>query len=196
MSMCAGCDTQLPPTKRGGRPRKWCSERCRKNSYDLVCVDCGGRVDGTTPGKIPNRDEPVCGQCAPAHYRVWTPDAILLAIQEWADEHGGIPPSASAWYCERSHNEGVPAVSYVQRVFGSWNKAIVAAGYEPHASGPVGGFIPLTLAQRRVCARRYKAGESSTRIAADFGCSPAVVIRWARAGGAAIRTSSFGRGAS
>lgn len=188
MSTCAGCDAELPPTKRSaGRQRKWCSERCRKDSYDLVCVDCGGRVSGTDPGKIANPDEPVCRDCAPAHYRVWTPEAILCAIQEWADDHAGIPPTANAWTRERIRSDLVPAVSYVLQAFGSWNAAIIAAGYEPHPTGPVGGYTPLTPAQRKACARRYKAGESSPQIAADLGCAPAMVIKWARAGGADIR---------
>jgi hypothetical protein len=48
MSVCHGCDAQLPPTAPGGRPRKWCSERCRKSQYAGVCEACGSpRRDGS-----------------------------------------------------------------------------------------------------------------------------------------------------
>lgn len=36
----AGCGTPVPLGKRG-HPRKWCSDRCRKNQYRLPCLDCG-----------------------------------------------------------------------------------------------------------------------------------------------------------
>lgn len=47
-----GCGSPLPP-KRGpqGRPRKWCSDRCRRQaSFDrhhAPCVDCGGPLKQT-----------------------------------------------------------------------------------------------------------------------------------------------------
>jgi hypothetical protein len=160
----------------------------RKARYDLVCVDCGGRVDGTTPGKMSDPDAPVCGSCAAEHYAVWTRDAIVLCIQDWADEHGGIPPAANDFSRARALNPGaVPVVNHVLGRFGTWNAAIRAAGFEPYASGPIGGFTPLTLEQRDECARRYAAGESSTRIAADMGCAPQIVIKWARRAGVPIR---------
>lgn len=193
MTICAGCDAELPPpTGKPSPVRKWCSDRCRKRSYDLVCVDCGGRVSGTHPGKMANRDEPVCRECAGPHYRMWTREAILCAVQEWADAHGGVPPSANDWFRERARGGPVPNISVVLRVLGTWNQAIIAAGYEPHAIGPVGGYTPLTPAQRKACAVRYGAGESSARIAADLGCTTAVVAKWARRGGAEIRPA-FGR---
>src|SRR3954452_2749048 len=113
---CKGCGAPLAPSRNPGNPRKWCSERCRKNQYDLVCVACGGRASGTDPGRMFNRDEPVCITCSREHYAVWTPDAIVLAIQEWADAHGGIPPTANDW--NRAHaisNDAVPVVNQVCR---------------------------------------------------------------------------------
>jgi DNA-binding CsgD family transcriptional regulator len=161
--------------------------RLRKRKYDLVCVDCGSRVGGTSPGKMANRDEPVCVSCAAEHYAVWTREAIILAIQEWADDHGGIPPSATEWECAHALGQPVPVSAHVIGRFGSWNTAIKATGYEPHPCGPVGGFTVLTTEQRAECARRYAAGESSVRIAADLNCKPATVLRWARHAGVPIR---------
>jgi hypothetical protein len=184
---CETCGAALPPNKGRGRQRKFCSDRCRKRQYDLVCVDCGGRVDGTTPSKIPNLDEPVCLRCASSHYAVWTREAIIVAIQAWTDKHGGIPPSANDWRLPKNLRESHPTVNHVRRRFGTWNNANRAAGFEPHASGPVGGFRTLTSAQRAECVRRYAAGESSTVIAHDLGCAPKVVLDWARRAGVPIR---------
>jgi DNA-binding CsgD family transcriptional regulator len=169
--------------------------RERKRRYDLVCVDCGGRVDGTTPSKMLDRAEPVCGICAPAHYAVWTCEAILCAINEWAEEHGGIPPAACEWMAPAVKRGPYPSVNHVRNRFGSWNAGIIAAGLEPHATGPVGGYTPLTPRQRNEAARRYAAGESSTSIAADLGCRPNSVIKWVRRAGVPIRVAVIRRAA-
>jgi DNA-binding CsgD family transcriptional regulator len=196
--VCKGCGTALPPKTWQGRDRVWCSERCRKRQYDLTCVECGGRVDGTTPSKIPNLDEPVCASCAAGHYAIWTPEAIVCAIQEWADEHGGIPPSANDWWRARARGySGACNPNHVIARFGSWNAGIRAAGFTPHAGGPLGGgYTPLTSQQRAECARRYAAGESSTSIAADFGCSPLTVVNWVRKAGVEIRPGFAKRAAA
>lgn len=44
---CAGCENEVPPKAPGspGRPRKWCSENCRKRAHENeivgACKDCG-----------------------------------------------------------------------------------------------------------------------------------------------------------
>jgi hypothetical protein len=49
-TICAGCDQPVPPpSPRGGRPRKWCSDECRRRAWDrenvvLFCA-CGMRID-------------------------------------------------------------------------------------------------------------------------------------------------------
>ena len=189
--VCHGCGTELPPKTWLGRDRKWCSERCRKRQYDLACVDCGGRVDGASRARAEG-SEPVCRVCAPAHYATWTRDAIVFAIEEWADENGGIPPSATDFRIALARGAAVPNIKHVQWRFGSWNAAIVAAGFEPHAGGPLGGFKVLTPAEREEAARRYAAGESVNLIAADLKCAPATVRKWARKAGVEMRPQCFG----
>lgn len=62
MSVCQGCGGPLPPSKPHGRPRKWCSGRCRKRSYGDPCVDCGAKTRyGAEMARIP---EPRCVDCA------------------------------------------------------------------------------------------------------------------------------------
>lgn len=57
-----GCENPIEQPQSGGR-RKWCSERCRKRQYDGECIDCGARVDGTSPGSKGGRCLP-CGHAA------------------------------------------------------------------------------------------------------------------------------------
>lgn len=168
-----------------GRLRKWCSDRCRRTTlYGGTCKYCGTITNGSDgPGAAPD----VCISCAAGHYATWTREAIIACIQQWADESGGIPPATTDFVRGRADDLPVPSVTHVQRMFGSWNAAIIAAGFEPHAMGPVGGCTRLTPQQQRECARRYAAGESSPRIAASLGCPPNTVIKWARAAGVEIR---------
>lgn len=45
--LCAGCGAEVPPSAHHGRPRKWCSERCRKQTlYSHPCEDCGAPTTG------------------------------------------------------------------------------------------------------------------------------------------------------
>lgn len=178
-----------------GTLKKWCSERCRKAQYDLVCVDCGGRVSGTDPGKMSNVEEPVCRSCAGRHYARWDRDAIIAAIQEWADQNGGIPPAATDWNTSMARAIGHPekaekfladgcwpTATSVQDYFESWNAAIKAAGFEPRASGCYGRDGELDEVIQSTAAR-YLAGMTSPQIAAEDGVSAtAVQYRLKKAG--------------
>lgn len=185
---CQGCGGPLP-----AHARKWCSERCRKTQYDLVCVECGGRADGTSPSRLSDRDKPVCIACAALHYSVWTREAVVVCMQKWADLNGRTP-SATDFTKAQASGYDVPTVNHVRHRFGTWSAAVRAAGLPPRATGRPPGRSPLNAGQRAECARRYAAGESSTVIAADIRCSPQVVTHWARAAGVEIR-GQFGRAA-
>lgn len=67
---------------------------------------------------------------APRGY--WTHDRIIEAIVRWAELHDGKPPASSTWF---KAPDGYPSTSVVKREFGSWSRAIRAAGLEPHAQG-------------------------------------------------------------
>jgi hypothetical protein len=160
---CETCGTAFTVTNPKAAKRRFCSNRCRKRQYDLVCVGCGGRVDGTTPGKMPDRDNPVCAACAGAHYAKWTPETVVAAIQRFAERYGR-PPAAPDfdtsharslghdWRAERFHADGdYPVATSVTYVFGTWNAAIEAAGFATRRGGqyPRARRLGAHLAQER-----------------------------------------------
>ncbi len=61
----------------------------------------------------------------------WTRDLIVYAIDLWARTHLRAPTAAD-W--DRA-GENHPSRQTVQRVFGSWNAGIAAAGYVPKPCG-------------------------------------------------------------
>jgi hypothetical protein len=61
----------------------------------------------------------------------WARDVILYAIRLWARRHGR-PPTANEW--DRA-GEDHPSRQTVQRVFGTWNTALQAAGFETRRPG-------------------------------------------------------------
>lgn len=60
-------------------------------------------------------------------YKGWTREQIIDEIFRFRFEHGRLPRCLDWW----SPGEGRPSSRQVRRVFGSWNGAIVAAGYKP-----------------------------------------------------------------
>lgn len=141
---CRGCSTPLP-AGRGGPPRVWCSERCRKASYGDPCVGCGTRTQfGAESSRVP---EPRCRACAATRRTVWTRATLLDAIRAWTVEHGS-PPAMRDWkpWAARQCGDEARAVRFetaggrwpsttrVINEFVRWNAAIVAAGYEPRSA--------------------------------------------------------------
>jgi hypothetical protein len=57
----------------------------------------------------------------------WTPEAIIAAFQQWADEHGRTP-TKDDWRAARDGR--YPCDNTVRRVFGSWSAGRSAAGLE------------------------------------------------------------------
>lgn len=56
----------------------------------------------------------------------WTRAAIIEAIQRWARDHGGLPPTTGEW---KFGGEDHPSYGVVKRVCGSWPDAIEEAGF-------------------------------------------------------------------
>lgn len=61
----------------------------------------------------------------------WTPENIVYAIELWHRRHLRAP-AVSDW---ESAGDNHPTRHTVQRVFGSWNSAIRAAGLKPRRPG-------------------------------------------------------------
>ena len=106
----------------------------------------------------------------------WTPDAIVLAIQQWARENDA-PPAQADWNphrarvhlrdedrarrFERGRAEGAwPSFSTVVRRFGSWNAALRAAGFEPRPPGSAGRSRAAKPAHPRVHRRDLASVEA------------------------------------
>lgn len=131
---CQGCGVAIESAP-SGPPRKWCSARCRRLTlYSRPCLDCGAALSGS---KGRSKKAPVrCQKCASAHsgraFKVWTREVVTLAIQEWAQEHGGAGPTSDDWNHSRAElGERWPHRSTVYREFGSWPAALAAAAVPP-----------------------------------------------------------------
>jgi hypothetical protein len=85
-TICAGCDKPLPPpSPRGGRPRKWCSDECRRRGWDrenvnVLCA-CGKRIEASKVRQGTTR----CRECfLAAEERRIRERADRIAVM-WAD---------------------------------------------------------------------------------------------------------------
>jgi hypothetical protein len=164
---CHGCGTPLVRRSSYGRAPKWCSSRCRKRTlYGGTCKECGaGTVGDSGPGSAPD----LCGHCsASATGRAnkrWTRDALLAKLREWAAIYGE-PPAVPDWdpwnarfqkhddaRAARFEEGGWPHASTVIYEFGTWNAALVAAGFAPRmAHGGAGNERRKRSVRRRAAA--------------------------------------------
>lgn len=106
-----------------------------------TCIDCGGRTSRRKGGEAG-----FSTRCRECHVRslsgrlLWTREVIIEAIQRWAREHGGRPPTTLDWKKPDPAN-GYPSSRAVagrgrrKRAFVSWCDAIEAAGFERPAVG-------------------------------------------------------------
>jgi len=62
----------------------------------------------------------------PLRKRRWTAKLIVVALQRWTAEHGS-PPTCLAWDRAGVSRDEFPSTNTVQRVFGSWRAALLAA---------------------------------------------------------------------
>lgn len=126
------------------RERIRAQSRARKFRYGRPCLDCGLITDGSNGAeKAPLR----CARCHTAARKVWTPEAIIMAIQTFAHRYG-THPGAEDWNTSQLRTRGMqdaierfyrdgdyPHSTSVQEAFGSWNAAIAAAGFAPRRVG-------------------------------------------------------------
>lgn len=112
----------------------------RRRRYAGSCERCGAPTDGSGgPAAKASRH---CRVCAPIAATKWTREAVVAAIQRFAERHGRQPsavdfnPAQARALGKRSLSErfyeagDYPAATSVVEVFGSWSAAIAAAGFE------------------------------------------------------------------
>lgn len=162
------CRNALPLEQSRGRPKRWCSDRCRKTQYAGICVDCGGPTDGASRGGVAKR----CRSCRHDYERtaaIWTHATVVAAIRRWHTETG-YTPSAREW---RRRGSYWPPSATVRALFGSWNMAIAAAGFAIRTIGQRTGRKNPTWDTERIIA-------ALQAWAAEHGRSPAA-NDWKRA---------------
>lgn len=57
-----------------------------------------------------------------------TKETCIKDIQQWTNKHNGIPPISTDF----NDNPKYPSRSTIQKLFGTWNNAIIAAGFKPN----------------------------------------------------------------
>lgn len=127
----------------------------RKHSYRGTCEQCGGRTDGSNGrGRAPR----VYKDCL-----TWSEDEIVTAMQRWAAEHGGIPPTTTEW---RQCGPWWPVASTVVQSIG-WNTALRLAGFAVRRDPGPG--------RQRLIEERLRAGVSVAEIARELGVSATAI---------------------
>jgi hypothetical protein len=74
VSACEGCGAELPPEPtRPGPKRKWCSDHCRKRTWDdrsrATCIDCGAKMAARSGWPHRGASQARCQACGRAHRR-------------------------------------------------------------------------------------------------------------------------------
>lgn len=72
-------------------------------------------------------------------HETWTEEAIICAIQRWANYYGD-PPTSRTW---KKALDGYPSVWMVKSRFGTFNDGIRAAGFRPRSRGNPGHLDPI-----------------------------------------------------
>lgn len=150
-STCDGCGTPIEQS-RSNRRRRWCSERCRKQTmYGSACESCGNPTNGSN-GRGPNAAR-LCVACSRAQQSTdahWTRERCIAEGHRWRDLTGRWPLCGD-W--NRHQNRGErrtlidryheltgpwPYLFVVQRRFGSWRAYVAALGGEAYPIGDGG----------------------------------------------------------
>lgn len=128
----------------------------RKVGYQGVCDSCGGPTDGTMgPGRASKR----CMECIE-----WPAEAVVAAMQRWADDHGGLPPRMEDWR-EAAPDRPCATVVAVGKI--GWNELLLRAGF--------GLRLDRRAETQREIERLVRAYVPPREIAEEFGVTTSAV---------------------
>lgn len=130
--------------------------KARKDGYRGTCTECGGQTDGSNGSAAAPS---VCAEC-----QRWTEEGALMALADWAEQHGGVPPRSA----DAIGSDGrLPTERTMRKLFGSWNDGLLAAGFELHCDRRPETWEAMLAAVRE--------GVPTAEIAARFGVTPNAV---------------------
>lgn len=135
-----------PPTRDMWRGKSKPSERGRWPSANSVDRNFGSwNAAIAAAGFEPRAQGENRRKVYPKRKREWTPEEIIALIQQETHEQG-LPPALAEW---RGRSEERPDPREVAAIFGSWNDAIIAAGFVPRPRGLTRAAIRYYLIPRK-----------------------------------------------
>lgn len=124
--------------------------RQRKASYSGTCETCGAETksDGTS------RASRQCDPCSREARVIWTPEAVIDAINRFAAEHGR-PPLVTDW-THADPEKGFPNATSIYgpaAAFPNWADAVEAAGFPR----PRQGLRPMLTVACQDCGEDFES---------------------------------------
>lgn len=145
--------------------RQLVKSRERKQRLKRKCSECGKSIWMTSTK---------CADCARPP-RKWTQEAVIKAMQDWAANHNGVPPTTRDWWTSTDEHPGATTVYGQGGLFPSWVTAIKLAGFNPtgqRASNPGPGRISWDVEQ---ATRMRRQGLSDVEIGRRLGISAGAI---------------------
>lgn len=137
--------------------------RQAKHRRKTRCPGCGKPIWYTSKAC------PACTQ-----HRYWTKERVKQAIQAWADNHHGQPPTATEWMRKGDNHPAATGIYGPKGVYQTWNEAIADAGFTPRRSSPGPGR--RTWSSDEAWRLRH-AGVTDVEIARRFGVSASAIYQ-------------------
>jgi hypothetical protein len=126
----------------------YCSLRCAalvnnqlREKIIRICPNCKGKFNG---------DNKYCSPaCIPRHESKYTEKVVIKIITEFFKKHGRIPVKRELYGCYK----------VVRKYFGTWNNAIIAAGFAPN---------PVMFAKKYIAKDGDKCDSLAEKVIDDY----------------------------
>lgn len=156
---CQGCGKPAKQTPKARR-RKWCSERCRRQtSYGGTCTQCGTPTNGNDG---PGTAAELCNHCLPStidfRRKISGPRASAWSETELLDALRAEATNGSVSKSRYDASGRIPSSSTIIDRFGTWNAALQTAGLKPGT--PWRNHYPKMSVEQLLDAVRACAGAS------------------------------------